>query len=63
MVYASGAARDSDPSWSPDGTSIALASDRDGNPEIYVMNANGSKPRRLTNSPAVDLVPSVTQPG
>ena len=36
------------PSWSPDGGYIAFSSDRDGNDEIYVMDADGSNPRRLT---------------
>ena len=30
------------PTWSPDGSKIAFASERDGNYEIYVMNADGS---------------------
>jgi TolB protein len=50
-------ARDSDPTWSPDGARIAFASERDGNLEIYVMNADGSNPRRVTNNPGTDLVP------
>jgi hypothetical protein len=34
---------------------IAFVSNRDGNEEIYVMNAaDGSNPTRLTNNPAVD---------
>jgi hypothetical protein len=33
---------------------IAFHSDRDGNWEIYVMNADGSGVTRLTNNPAVD---------
>jgi Tol biopolymer transport system component len=37
------------PAWSPDGTRIAFSSNRDGNDEIYVMNADGSNPIRLTH--------------
>jgi TolB protein len=33
---------------------VAFVSDRDGNPEIYTMAADGSDPRRLTNNPAND---------
>jgi Tol biopolymer transport system component len=36
------------PAWSPDGTRIPFQSNRDGNNEIYVMNADGSNPVRLT---------------
>jgi Tol biopolymer transport system component len=36
-------ARDFAPAWSPDGRKIAFASTRDGNPEIYVMNADGGE--------------------
>ena len=35
------------PDWSPDGR-IYLQSNRDGVMEIYRMNADGSKPKRLT---------------
>jgi Tol biopolymer transport system component len=31
-------------------------SERDGDPEIYVMNADGSDQRRLTTSPGRDQV-------
>jgi Tol biopolymer transport system component len=41
-------ANDWEPSWSPDGRYIAFASQRDGNPEIYLMNADGTNQRRLT---------------
>lgn len=36
---------------------IAFASNRDGNSEIYVMNADGSDPVRLTNDAAEDYAP------
>ena len=32
------------PAWSPDGTKLAFTSNRDGNPEIYVVNRDGSEP-------------------
>ncbi len=36
------------PAWSPDGSKIAFESYRDGQAEIYVMDANGANQRRLT---------------
>jgi Tol biopolymer transport system component len=41
-------------SWSPDGKQIVFMSDRDGNPELYKMNSDGSEILRLTNNPAED---------
>ena len=39
------------PAWSPDGTKIAFASNRDGSWHIYVMNADGSgTPTKLTRT-------------
>ena len=38
--------------WSPDGQKIVFTSGRDGNPELYLMNADGSNQARLTNRPA-----------
>ena len=35
-------AHDGEPAWSPDGRKIAFVSDRDGSPEIYVMELLGS---------------------
>jgi TolB protein len=45
------------PSWSPDGTRVAFMSTRDGDPDIYVMNRDGSAPRRLTTAPGRDAHP------
>jgi Tol biopolymer transport system component len=42
------------PSWSPDGTKVAFSSNRDGNWEIYVMNADGSGVTRLTTNRSAD---------
>jgi Tol biopolymer transport system component len=38
-----------DPSWSPDGTRIAYRSERNGESEIWIMNADGTEQRRLTD--------------
>jgi Tol biopolymer transport system component len=45
-------------SVSPDGKKIAFATSRNGNNEIYVMDANGSNPTRLTNNAADDGGPA-----
>jgi hypothetical protein len=44
-------ARDENPDWSPDGTQIAFYSERVGNAEIYVMNADGLQETRVTRDP------------
>ena len=41
---------DAQSAWSPDGRRIAFKSRRNGNNELYVMNADGSDETRLTNS-------------
>jgi dipeptidyl aminopeptidase/acylaminoacyl peptidase len=56
-------ARDRDAAWSADGRRIAFMSERDGNPEIYRMNADGSAPTRLTFDPAVDADPTFSPDG
>lgn len=42
------------PQWSPDGLRIAFVSLRDGDYEIYVMNAAGNGVSNLTQNPAED---------
>ena len=44
--------------WSPDFSEVAFVSDRDGNLEIYLMAADGSNPRNLTNDPGADFGPT-----
>jgi Tol biopolymer transport system component/uncharacterized surface protein with fasciclin (FAS1) repeats len=46
------------PQWSPDGNQIAFVSNHEGNAEIYVINADGTGQKRLTNNPATDTSPS-----
>lgn len=43
---------DLQPSYSPNGDRIAFSSDRSGSGEIWVAEADGSNPVRLTSSPA-----------
>ena len=53
---------DGPPAWSFDGRRIAFVSARDGDWEIYVMDADGSTQVRLTESPGTDVLP-VWMPG
>lgn len=40
---------DIDPTWSPDGSMIAFASSRAGNRQLFLMNADGTNIRQVTN--------------
>jgi Tol biopolymer transport system component len=58
------------PSWSPDGSQIAFVSDRDGrqpgsesHQDVYVMNADGSNVRRLTDAKGRDICPAWSPDG
>lgn len=42
---------DTSPSYSPDGSRIVFTSDRGGSTQIYVMNADGSDPHRISFGP------------
>jgi len=46
------------PYWSPDGSRIVFQSNRTGNFQIYVMNADGSEQVRLTHHRGNDYRPS-----
>jgi hypothetical protein len=49
--------------FSPDGNKIAYESSVDGDPEIYVADATGSNPVRLTDAPGWDDAPSWSPDG
>jgi Tol biopolymer transport system component len=56
------------PRWSPDGRWIVFDSrscvaGANGNPDIYLISADGGQPRRLTDDPAEDVVPSWSRDG
>jgi TolB protein len=52
-----------DPAWSPDGAQIVFASRRDGPAHIYVMKADGTGTRRLTDTFREDQHPSWSPDG
>jgi tricorn protease len=51
------------PVWSPDGSMIAFASDRNGNLDVYVMPAEGGRATRLTYHSADETPTSFTPDG
>lgn len=51
------------PAWSPDGKQIAFTSTRDGNQEIYLIDASGQNLRRITQDPGLDAHPTWTPDG
>ena len=56
-------ANDAFPDFSSDGRRIVFRSTRDGNAEIYVMNADGANAHRLTQHEATDTMPSFSSSG
>jgi tetratricopeptide (TPR) repeat protein len=48
---------DTAPAWSPGGAQVAFISARNGNWELYVINAAGGKERRLSDNRAADVAP------
>jgi TolB protein len=55
--------RDTAPAPSPDGQKIAFMSQQEGNWDIYIVNADGSNLRRLTEDPAEDGLPTWSPDG
>lgn len=48
---------DFNPSWSPDCKKVIFASERDGNYEIYIADADGSDIKNITNKSSEDTEP------
>jgi TolB protein len=48
----------SSPAWSPDGSQIIFSSSMLGNPELFVTDANGGHPKRLTFSNGASTSPA-----
>ncbi|MDO9027223.1 MAG: DPP IV N-terminal domain-containing protein [bacterium] len=61
LTFAPG--NDALPALSPDGKRIAFSSKRDGNTELYVMDADGRNQQRITNNPALDFMPAFSPDG
>ena len=54
---------ESNPVWSPDGSMIAFASDRNGGFDIFLMAAEGGSARRLTYNSASEIPSAFTPDG
>jgi eukaryotic-like serine/threonine-protein kinase len=51
------------PTWSPDGTLLAFASNRSGNFEVYVRRIEGGQDVNITNDPGQDIQPAFSPDG
>lgn len=49
------ASYDYNPVWSHDGTTIAFATDRNGNFDVYIVSANGGQAKRVTTNSANEI--------
>jgi dipeptidyl aminopeptidase/acylaminoacyl peptidase len=54
---------DREPAFSPDGARLAIVTERDGDPEIYVVNLENLYVLRLTYSPGPDRSPRWSRDG
>jgi TolB protein len=48
----------SSPAWSPDGTQLMFSSSMAGTPELYTVDVNGGRPKRLTFSSGANTSPT-----
>ena len=58
-----GAGTETDPVFSPDGSTIAFTGEYDGNVDVYVVPVSGGVPKRLTYHPSADRVLGWTPDG
>jgi dipeptidyl aminopeptidase/acylaminoacyl peptidase len=56
-------AAETQPAFSPDGSRIAFVSDRTGDAEIFVMDADGTDVTQLTSNPAQEFDPAFSADG
>lgn len=59
----SDAASDVQPAFSPDGSRVAFASNRAGQWDIWIIDANGGPPVQVTSGPAEEIHPSWSSDG
>ncbi len=62
LTQDSGVAVNYHPAWSPDGSKIAFVSDRSGQYNLWVMNADGSDPKSVMVNPAVRVTDPTWMP-
>ncbi len=57
VVFAASTGTNISPAWSPSGKEVAFSSSRSGDPEIWIADASGGAPRRITNRKGPDVSP------
>lgn len=62
-VTATPVSYEANPIWSPDSRSIAFAGDENGNFDVYIVDARGGVPKRLTYNSASEIPEAFTPDG
>ncbi len=63
LKVSSGTGTDSDPNWSPDGTTIVYTSSRSGNADIYTVDSSASNETQITDYPENEQRPVFSPDG